>query len=63
MVTAHFFFFQSKEGHGVTFSAKGQLSILQSEPNSFCSEHAPESPALDYEHEYCDKFIKKYDRF
>lgn len=45
----------------MTFSAKGQISILQSEPNSLCPEHAPESPALDYEHERRDKFVKKYD--
>lgn len=45
----------------MTFSAKGQISILQSEPNSLCPEHAPESPALDYEHECRDKFVKKYD--
>lgn len=56
-----FFFFQSKGGHGLTFSAKGQLSILQSEPNSLCSEHAPESLGLDYEYECRDKFVKKYD--
>lgn len=45
----------------MTFSAKGQLSILQSEPNSLCSEHAPESLGLDYEYECRDKFAKKYD--
>lgn len=50
---------QSKGGHGVTFSAKGQLSILQSEPNSLSSEHAPESPDLDDERECRDKFINK----
>lgn len=40
-------FFNLKGGQSMTFHAKGRLPILQSEPNSLCSECTPNFLSLD----------------